>query len=63
MSWYGPVLLQDAEERQAEALEIALLNRAAKQRGGGFADGDGSPGALLAVACVAAACCRPPLTD
>lgn len=31
-AWWSP---QDAEERQSEALEIALLNRSIKQRGGG----------------------------
>ena len=32
LRWWSP---QDAEERQSEALEIALLNRSIKQRGGG----------------------------
>ena len=37
--------LQDAEERQSEALEIALLNRSIKNRGAAAAeDPNSSPG-------------------
>ncbi|KAL4854865.1 Methyl-CpG-binding domain protein 2 [Chlorella vulgaris] len=53
---------KDAEERQSEALEIALLNRRIKHRGGGQPqgdDGDGSPGRALDSAERLLVKCRP----